>query len=69
MGTSTLRIGSRFRYNFFTNKLILCRPVDIRIIKNEYEEQNIIYRRMASGRNHFITKGSKKVMQNITYTN
>ena len=63
MGTSTLRIGSRFGYHVFTNKLIFCRPVNIRIIENENEIQNIVYRTMASGRNHFITKGSKKVMQ------
>ena len=63
MGTSTLRIGSRFGYHVFTNKLIFCRPVNIRIIENENEKQNIVYRTMASGRNHFITKGSKKVLQ------
>ena len=61
MTTTTFRVGCRFVYPMYINSSGYNRSSHHTYAEHPNVPKYILRRSMASGRNHFITKGSNKV--------
>ena len=67
MTSSCLRIGSRNGYSFYASGIRICQAKMSNPVLVKKESNNQFQRNMASGRNHFVSKASKKVIKSRLY--
>ena len=69
MTSSCLRIGFRNGYSFHASGFRTSQTKPLTVVKLKKESNDQFKRNMASGRNHFVSKASKKVIKSRLYNN